>query len=75
MAHTNDRPADRQPANAPDFLAWHVARKDEKSYWSKVGAAWKHRDGAGYTLQLEMLPIGGRIVLRVPPEGTEAPVK
>ena len=53
---------------APDYLAWHVTQKGEKSYWNKVGAAWAHRDGKGYTLQLETCPINGRIVLRLPLE-------
>ena len=55
-----------QTLNAPDYLAWHVTQKGEKAFWSKVGAAWKHKDGRGYTLQLETCPINGRIVLRQP---------
>ena len=54
--------------NAPDYLAWHVTQKGDKSYWNKVGAAWVHKDGKGYTLQLETCPINGRIVLRLPLE-------
>lgn len=54
--------------NAPDFIAWHVQEKGEKSFWSKVGASWKHKDGKGFTLQLETVPINGRIVLREPAE-------
>jgi hypothetical protein len=59
-----------QPATskAPDFLAWHVLQKGDKAFWTKVGASWKHKDGKGMTLQLETLPINGRIVLRVPTE-------
>jgi hypothetical protein len=59
-----------QPVNAPDYLAWHVTSKGEKSFWNKVGAAWSHKDGKGYTLQLETCPINGRIVLRAPLEDT-----
>lgn len=55
-----------QALSAPQYLAWHVAQKGEKSYWNKVGAAWPHKDGKGYTLQLETCPINGRIVLRAP---------
>ncbi len=57
-----------QHQNAPDYLAWHVTQRGEKSYWTKVGAAWQHRDGRGFTLQLETCPINGRIVLRLPLE-------
>lgn len=55
---------------APDFLAWHVANKGDKAYWTKVGAAWFHRDHKGLSLQLEVLPINGRIVLRAPLKDT-----
>ena len=24
--------------NAPDYLAWHVTQRGEKSFWNKVGA-------------------------------------
>ncbi|MAY33584.1 MAG: hypothetical protein CMM86_13365 [Rhodovulum sp.] len=61
-----------QEHNAPDYLAWHVTQKGEKSFWNKVGAAWKHKDGRGYSLQLETCPINGRIVLRLPLEDAEA---
>lgn len=57
-------------AKAPDFIAWHVQQKGDKSFWNKVGASWKHKDGKGMTLQLETLPINGRIVLRVPSKNT-----
>ena len=66
MARENTQ--NTQPQNAPDYLAWHVTQKGEKSYWNKVGAAWTHKDGRGYTLQLETCPINGRIVLRLPLE-------
>jgi hypothetical protein len=41
---------------APDFIAWHVTEKGGKSFWSKTGASWLHKDGHGMTLQLEVLP-------------------
>ncbi|MBN9890588.1 hypothetical protein [Salipiger abyssi] len=61
-----------QEPSAPDYLAWYVTQKGEKSFWNKVGAAWKHKDGRGYSLQLETCPINGRIVLRLPLEDAEA---
>lgn len=64
MAH-NANPQSSE-AKAPDLHAWHVAQKGQKSFWQKVGAAWHHKDGKGMTLQLETLPINGRIILRHP---------
>ena len=67
MAKTNNT-TQTKTAKAPNFVAWHVTQKGDKSYWNKVGAAWGHKDGAGFTIQLEMVPISGRIVLRQPIE-------
>ncbi|MEO8722615.1 MAG: hypothetical protein ABI395_03705, partial [Sphingobium sp.] len=50
----------------PDFHAWHVTNKGEKGFWTKVGAAWPHRDGKGFSLILSVIPIDGQIVLRQP---------
>lgn len=72
MAKTQTQPQKSAP-KAPDFLAWHVSQRGEKSYWNKVGAAWMHRDKRGYTLQLEIVPINGRIVLRQPIEDPVEP--
>jgi len=53
----------------PALIAWHVAERGEKKFWSRIGAAWEHEDGDGLTLQLELIPAnGGRIVLRKPKE-------
>lgn len=64
MARNNSAPA--AEAKAPDFIAWHVANRGDKAFWTKVGAAWFHRDRKGISLQLEVVPINGRIVLRTP---------
>ena len=46
--------------------------KDKSSYWTRIGAAWDHEDGNGFTLQLDLVPVnGGRIVLRTPSEDQE----
>lgn len=65
---TREKNTKTQASNAPEYLAWHVTEKGEKSYWNKVGAVWPHKDGKGHTLQLETCPINGRIVLRLPLE-------
>lgn len=54
-------------AKGPDFIAFHVSGEGKKSYWTRIGAAWKHKDGEGMNLQIDLVPIGGgRIVLRTP---------
>jgi hypothetical protein len=37
----------------PALIAWHVAERGEKKFWTRLGAAWNHEDGEGMTLQLD----------------------
>ncbi|MFT3686383.1 MAG: hypothetical protein QM783_15925 [Phycisphaerales bacterium] len=40
-------------------------REGEKGFWTKIGAAWMHKDGKGLSIQLDAVPLDGRISLRV----------
>jgi hypothetical protein len=40
-----------------------VERKDGKSFWNRVGAAFTNRDGS-LTLKLDSIPIGGTMQVR-----------
>jgi hypothetical protein len=51
----------------PNYIAYQVqSREGKKSFWRRIGGAWMHADGNGFNVQLEVLPIDGRITLRVP---------
>ncbi len=73
MTRSNQKQTTIFQPTAPAFLAWHVTSKGGKSFWNKVGAAWRHKDGHGYTIQLEIVPINGRVVLRQPIEDPASP--
>jgi hypothetical protein len=73
LCHLKGRgPSQRATATAttkpktPAFQAWHVTNKGDDSFWTKVGAAWPHRDGKGLSLILSVIPMNGQIVLRQP---------
>jgi hypothetical protein len=70
---TKDRNKENREPKAPAFVAYHVAdRTQDKSFWTRIGAAWDHDDGKGLTLQLDLVPVaGGRIVLRQPQEAAD----
>lgn len=70
MARNQNSKNTKRESKAPAFIAYHVAEKSEdKSFWTRIGAAWQHEDRNGLTLQLELVPVGaGRIVLRIPNE-------
>ncbi|MEL7029826.1 MAG: hypothetical protein AAGL49_11605 [Pseudomonadota bacterium] len=49
------------------YLLGYTVRSDgsgDKSYWSKVAVAWAHKDGQGYNVQMDALPVDGKLVLR-----------
>ena len=37
---------------------------EDKSHWREIGAAWAHKDGKGLDLNIKLMPLSGRIVLR-----------
>ncbi|MFT3786019.1 MAG: hypothetical protein QM770_07620 [Tepidisphaeraceae bacterium] len=62
-----------QPGKAPTHLAYHVQERNKKSYWTRIGAAWIHKDGRGFDVRLELQPLDGRVTLRVADEKKDAP--
>ena len=51
----------------PAFIA-HTVRDtpDGKSFWNRVGVVWANKNGKGFVLQLESVPLDGRVVLMPP---------
>ena len=41
-----------------------VERQEESPFWLNVGMAYPHRDGQGFNIQLQALPLRGRLTLR-----------
>ncbi len=50
----------------PSHIAYHLCeREGEKAVWTRVGFAWAHGDGKGFSVQLDAAPVDGRLSLRV----------
>ena len=59
-------------SKAPSHVAYQVRdREGGKAFWTRIGSAWPHADGQGFTIQIEAVPLDGRITLRVVAEATE----
>ena len=43
-----------------------IKREGEEDFWLPIGAAFEHKDGKGLNVILQALPIGGKLVLRLP---------
>ncbi len=58
----------------PAYRAYTVIKREgQDDYWLNVGTAFPHKDGDGYNIILQALPIDGKIVLRPPKEDDEKP--
>ena len=57
-------------SNQPTYYAYNVTKAEnmETAKWLRIGAAWSHKNGEGLSLQLDCMPLDGRIVLRTPKE-------
>jgi hypothetical protein len=43
-----------------------VKREGQEDFWLPVGAAFAHKDGRGFNVILQALPLEGKVVLREP---------
>jgi hypothetical protein len=62
-------------ATAPTYLNVFTVeeyRRDGKTQkrWTKIGAAFPHKEGIGFGIELEAFPIDGRLVA-LPPDGDD----
>lgn len=59
-------------SKAPTHIAYQVRdREGKKAFWTRIGSAWAHQDGNGFNIQLECVPLDGRITLRTASEKKE----
>jgi hypothetical protein len=56
-------------SKTPSHIVYHVRdRESGEGFWTRIGAAWAHNDGKGFNIQIETVPLDGRITLRIPTE-------
>jgi hypothetical protein len=58
----------------PRLIAYAVrdpVGEEGKATWTRIGAAWAHEKGRGYSVRLDALPVDGRIVLAEPLDGAK----
>lgn len=55
----------QKQSRSPSHIAYHVREgEDQKSYFNRIGSVWPHRDGEGFNIQLDSVPVDGRITIR-----------
>ncbi len=48
----------------PSHIAYTTRQSGEKTFWNACGAAWAHKDGKGFRIKLDAVPVNGVIELR-----------
>jgi hypothetical protein len=63
--------------NKPTFLAYAVKNRGrgQTAIWTRIGAVWPHTNGTGFNVELEALPVDGRLVLIEPKEDDKNPAE
>ncbi len=46
----NEQSAVVTPKDAPSLIAWYVVECGEKSFWTRISAAWPHADDAQFLI-------------------------
>ena len=56
MARNNkeDRNEDKREPKPPAFIAYSVTERGKDSFWTRIGAAWDHDDGKGFSIDVEL---------------------
>jgi hypothetical protein len=60
------------PKARPTHRLYQVTGDGPEAFWREIGAAWPNKDGHGFNLSCDAIPLnGGRIVLREITERSE----
>jgi hypothetical protein len=57
--------ADKNEQKQPTHRAYSVIRREgQDDFWLNLGLVFSHKDGGGFNIMLQALPLGGKIVCR-----------
>ena len=51
--------------NSPTHTVYTIREiGQDKSNWFEIGSLWPHKDGKGFNICLDAVPVDGRLVIR-----------
>ncbi len=57
--------AEKDQTRQPSHRAYSVIRREgQDDYWLNIGLVFPHKDGTGFNIMLQALPLDGKIVCR-----------
>jgi hypothetical protein len=64
--------AEKNESKAPTHRVYSVIRREgQDDFWLNLGLAFEHKDGKGFNIMLQALPLDGKIVCREVAEDDE----
>ncbi len=60
-----------QPGRKPTHRLYRVHGDGKLATWTPIGAAWPNKDGMGFSISCDAIPLQGRLMMRVITERTE----
>jgi hypothetical protein len=70
MSNTDE--TQTKTSKSPSHVVYQVRdREGAKGFFTRIGAAWPHKDGKGFNIQIDAIPLDGRLTLRVVSEAKE----
>ncbi|MDX2199492.1 MAG: hypothetical protein SF069_11045 [Phycisphaerae bacterium] len=60
-------------SNSPSHVVYQVRDRGQgqSGIWTRIGAAWPHNDGKGFNVQIDAVPLDGKLTLRIATEKKE----
>ena len=55
----------------PTHSLYRVTGEGKSAFWTPIGAAWPNKDGMGFSVSCDLVPLQGRIVMRMITERDE----
>jgi hypothetical protein len=62
---TKKQQAKQQPqGRKPSHRLYRVVGDGDQATWTPIGAAWPNKDGMGFSISADAIPLQGRLMLR-----------
>jgi hypothetical protein len=64
MSNDTTTTSSKRPTHTAYSVREYQIGGEKKSDWNRVGIAWAHKDGGGFDVILDAIPVNGRIAIR-----------
>jgi hypothetical protein len=54
----------KRPTHTAYSVREYTKNGQKESDWNRVGVAWQHKDGDGFDIILDAMPVNGRVAVR-----------